>query len=90
MSAPESQRHQADMIQENSPHALGMSLAKATAPAFVAACRELSIAERIELILAFFAYLAGMAEQSVGHQASRDVLSHVAAMKPAGPVNRLQ
>lgn len=70
--------------------ALGMRLAQANAPAFVAATHQMAAAERIDFIRSFFCCLSGMAEQSIGYDASRDVLAFVAALKPVGQTRPLQ
>lgn len=69
---------------------LGMRLAQANAPAFVSASHQMTAADRIDFIRSFFACLSGMAEQSIGYEASREVLAFVAALKPAGRINPLQ
>lgn len=69
---------------------IGRRLASACAPAFVTASHQMGAAERIDFIRGFFACLTGMAEQSIGYEASRDVLAFAAALKPAGPINPLQ
>lgn len=70
--------------------ALGMELARGNAPAFVYIGHDMSAPQRIDFIRALFCTLAGMAEQSVGYEASRDVLRFVATLPPAGNVGALQ
>lgn len=64
--------------------ALGMRLAQASVPAFVAMGRLLTPDQRVDFVRAMFCTLAGMAEQSIGHEACREVLAFVSTLPPAG------
>lgn len=70
--------------------ALGMALAQSNASAFVFCSHDMGEAERVDFIRAFLCCLAGMAEQSIGYETSREVLCFVSTLPPAGPVNPLQ
>jgi hypothetical protein len=69
---------------------LGMRLAQANAPAFVYMAHLMTAEQRVDFIRAFFSCLSGMAEQSIGYQASREVLSFVTDLKPVANTQPLQ
>lgn len=69
--------------------ALGMDLAKACVPAFVGISHHLDQAERIEFLRAFLCTCSGMVQQSVGHDATRELFEFVAQMRPVAPLSRL-
>jgi hypothetical protein len=70
--------------------AVGMRLAEACAPAFVFMQHLMTAEQRVDFVRAFFSSLSGMAEQAIGYQASREVLSFVADLKPVGTNHPLQ
>ncbi len=72
------------------PAALGELLARANAPAFVFTAHGMTAEQRTEFIRAFFACLTGMAEQSIGYPACREVLAFVAELKPVAQPRPLQ
>jgi len=70
--------------------ALGMRLAQANATQFVWLTHRMSAAERIDFVRAFVCCISGMAEQSIGFEASRDVLAFAAGLRPAAQLHPMQ
>lgn len=70
--------------------ALGMRLAEDLAPAFVFLQGLMTAEQRVDFVRAFFCSVSGMAEQCIGYQASREVLSFVAQLKAVGTTHPLQ
>ncbi len=71
------------MTQPTDPTALAMDLATANALAFVAIALQLTPEQRVEFLQVFLAALSGMAEHSIGRDATAEAFRATADMRPA-------
>jgi hypothetical protein len=70
---------------QGTPEEVAMRLAVMLAMPSVLVCHPLDADGRMQFWATLVACISGMAEQSIGHTATKQVLAHVAGLKPAMP-----
>jgi hypothetical protein len=72
------------------PATLAMKLASANALAFVTIALQLTPEQRLEFVQVFLAALSGMAEHSIGHDATAQAFRATADMRAVAQAHPLQ